>query len=79
MKLSDAIRQRIVDLSNSKNISMHKLSLRAGLSYSTLNSFLNGKSTSPKVVTILHLCEGLDMELKDFFNDDLFVEVEDDN
>lgn len=79
MKLSDAVRQRIIDLANSKNMSLHRLSLRAGLSYSTLNSFLNGKSRSPKVVTILHLCEGLDIELKDFFNDDLFIEVEDDD
>ena len=78
MKLSDAVRKRIKDLAKSKKMSLHKLSLRAGLSYSTLNSFLNGKSQSPKVVTILHICEGLDIELKDFFNDDLFIEVEED-
>ena len=79
MTLSEAVKQRIINLANSKNMSLHRLSLRAGLAYSTLNSFLNGKCKSPKVVTILHICEGLDIELKEFFDDDLFVEVEDDD
>ena len=77
MTLSDAVKQRIKNLASSKNMTLHKLSLRAGIAYSTLNSFLNGKSKSPKVVTILHICEGLDIELKDFFDDELFFEVED--
>lgn len=77
MTLSEAVKQRIINLANSKNMSLHKLSLRAGLAYSTLNSFLNGKCKSPKVVTILHICEGLDIELKQFFDDELFFEVKD--
>ncbi|MBP3596732.1 MAG: helix-turn-helix transcriptional regulator [Clostridia bacterium] len=78
MKLSDAIKQRIINLAKSNNITLHKLSLNAGLAYSTLSSFLNGKSTSPKLVTILHICEGLNIELKDFFDDELFENVEED-
>ncbi len=76
MKLSDAIKQRIINLADSEDMSLHKLSLRAGIAYSTLNSFLNGKAKSPKIVTILHICEGVGIELKDFFDDDLFFEVE---
>ena len=31
---------------------------------------------SPRLATILHICEGLNMELTEFFADPLFEEVE---
>ena len=31
---------------------------------------------SPKLATILHICEGCNIELADFFKDPLFEEVE---
>lgn len=43
MKLSDAIRNRILDLANQNNITIHKLSLLSGIPYSTLSSFINKK------------------------------------
>lgn len=78
MQLWDAVRQRIINLATKKNITLHKLSLESGISYSTLSSFLNGKSKSPKLVTLLHLCEGLGIELNEFFTDKLFKDVEED-
>lgn len=75
MQLSEAIRKRIIELTKETNITLHQLSLRAGIAYSTLNSFINGKCKSPTVATLLHLCEGLEIELKDFFNDILFEDV----
>ena len=79
MKLSEAVKQRIINVAQRDKMTLHKLSLKAGVAYSTLNSFLNGKAKSPKVVTILHICEGFNIELKDFFDDELFYEVEDDD
>lgn len=78
MKLSDAVKKRIINLTNEKNITLHRLSLESGISYSTLSSFINGKSQSPKLVTLLHICEGLGLELNEFFTDDLFKDVEED-
>lgn len=78
MELSQAVKERIIKLCNSKNITLHRLSLDSGISYSTLNSFMNGKCTSPNLVTILHLCEGFGIELKEFFSDDIFKDVEQD-
>lgn len=43
MKLWDAIRNRILDLANQNNITIHKLSLLSGIPYSTLSSFINKK------------------------------------
>lgn len=78
MELSQAVKERIIKLTNEKNITLHKLSLNSGLPYSTLSSFMNGKAQSPKLVTILHLCEGFGIELSEFFNDEVFKDVEQD-
>lgn len=78
MQLSEAVRQRIINLANERNITLHRLSLDSGISYSTLSSFLNGKSQSPKLVTLLHICEGLNIELNEFFTDRLFKNVDGD-
>ena len=78
MKLSEAVRQRIINLSDEQNISLHRLSLNSGIPYSTLNSFLNKKSKSLTLSTLLHICEGLNIKLSEFFMDDLFNDTEDD-
>lgn len=75
MLLSVAIRQRIINLAIENNVSLHQLSLDAGIPYSTLSSFLNGKSEDPKISTILHICEGLNISLQEFFDDELFLDV----
>ena len=76
LALSDA--REIINLANERNITLHRLSLEAGIPYSTLSSFINKKSQSPKLATLLHICEGLGIELNDFFTDKLFKDVEED-
>lgn len=78
MQLSEAVKKRIINLANERDLNLHRLSLKAGISYSTLSSFINGKSESPKLVTLLHICEGLGIELNEFFTDDLFKDIEED-
>lgn len=79
MKLSEAVKQRIINLTLQSGITTHKLSLNAGVPYSTLNSFLNGKCTSITLTTLLHICEGIEISLKQFFNDPLFKDVSSDD
>ena len=78
MELSEAEKERILKLSTRKNITLHRLSLDSGIAYSTLSSFMNGKCKSPNLTTVLHLCEGLGIELNAFFTDDVFKDVVDD-
>ncbi len=78
MQLSEAVRRRIINLADERNITLHRLSLESGISYSTLSSFINGESQSPKLVTLLHICEGFGIELNEFFTDKLFKDVEED-
>ena len=75
MLLSVAIRQRIINLAIENDVSLHQISLDSGIPYSTLSSFLNGKSEDPKISTILHICEGLNISLQEFFDDELFLDV----
>ncbi len=76
MQLSEAVQKRIINLCEEHNITINKLATNSGLSYSTVFSIFYGKSKSPKLSTILHICEGFDIELTDFFDDSLFKDVE---
>ena len=78
MQLSEAVKLRIINLCKEQNITINKLATNSGLSFSTVFSIFYGKSKSPKLVTLLHICEGLNFELSDFFKDPLFKDVEDD-
>ena len=46
MLLCTAVRQRIINIAADEEISLHKLALSSGIPYSTLSSFMNGKSNS---------------------------------
>ena len=72
MTLQNAVKQRIINIAVSKGISIHRLSLLSGVPYSTISSFLNGKCSSITLTTLLHICDGSKITLKDFFDDELF-------
>jgi DNA-binding Xre family transcriptional regulator len=76
MVISEAIRRRINELLDERQISAYQLSYRAGLSSSILSDCQRGKVKEPTISTLIHICEGLHIELKDFFNSPLFYDVE---
>ena len=79
MDLSQAVRKKITNLIEERNINVSKLSTMAGISRSTLSKFLAGKRKLIRLDMIEYICEGLNMKLKDFFNDPIFdnIEIED--
>lgn len=77
MTLSEAIVKRILDLKNEKNISTNKLATLSGLAQPTVRDVLYGLSKAPKINTLLHICEGLNITLRDFFDDPIFENVVD--
>ena len=76
MLLSEAIKLRIIELLEINKISAYKLSYKSGISPSNISDVLRGKVSEPTVSTILHICEGANITLKDFFDSVLFDEVE---
>lgn len=76
MILSDAINLRINELLEQNNITAYRLSYLAGISKSIISDCKRGKVKEPTISSIIHICEGLNMELKDFFDSPYFKDVE---
>ena len=76
MKLSRAISIKMNKLCREKNITPNKLASLCCLTQSTVQNLITGKSNNPKLLTIIRICEGLNISLKDFFDDELFGKIE---
>lgn len=70
MRLVDAIYQRIINLANSEDKSIYRIAIDGGVPYSTIATMK--RSRTVKLSTIYGVCDGLNIELKDFFNSPLF-------
>lgn len=67
MTLENAIRKRIIELAKENDISINKVSTLAGLTHTTLLSFMNNETHDPRISTLLHICEAFDIDLMEFF------------
>lgn len=76
MLLSEAINLRISELLKENNLTAYKLSYRAGISNSIISDCKRGKVKEPTISSIIHICEGLNIQLKDFFDSPYFKDVE---
>ena len=76
MTIGDAVRQRIIQLCHERNISINKLSSVSGVTQSTVNNIVSGRNNSATVSTIKKLCDGLGITITEFFQSDLFAELE---
>lgn len=75
MQLSDATRKRIKFLLKEKNMKLWDLSKAAGISLPTISDFLKNDTKNLRMDTMLHICEGFNITLKDFFDDPIFEDV----
>lgn len=55
-----------------KKITPYRIAKNGELNMGTLNNFLNGTFKDARFSTIVKICNGLDVSLREFFNDDLF-------
>lgn len=76
MKTEQAVRQRIYDLIRENNLSINGLAYSAGMPPTTLKNILSGVSRNPGIVTIKIICDGLGISLSEFFDCDLFQNLE---
>lgn len=76
MTAKEAVAKRIVQLCADRNIAINALANISGVSPSTVYSILNEKSQNPGIVSINKLCDGLEITLREFFDSDLFEELE---
>ena len=76
MTVGEAVRQRIIQLCQERDISINKLSSISGVTQSTVNNIVSGRNNSATVSTIKKLCDGLGITIDEFFHSDLFSELE---
>lgn len=70
----ESIVKRILFYCRMQKMNINTLALKAGMTPSTLKSILYGKSKNPGIVTIRHICDGLNISLDEFFRSKLFRE-----
>ncbi|MCH5170892.1 MAG: helix-turn-helix transcriptional regulator [Oscillospiraceae bacterium] len=76
MKIKQAVAQRIINLCKERNIAVNALGNISGVNPSTIYSMLNSKSQNPGVVSIQKICDGLEISIREFFDDDIFNNIE---
>lgn len=72
MKLSDAIRKRIKYYLKIQDMKIWDLCKATGIPCSTISTFMSGKTELIKLDTLLHICEGFNISLGEFFTDSVF-------
>lgn len=68
MHISDAIAKRIQTLCKQKGISINKLATLSGVTQSTIDSIVKGKSRNPQIITLMKISRGLSITIADFFD-----------
>ena len=76
MTIGEAVRQRILQLCGRKNISVNKLCTLSGVTQSTINNNINGRNNSMTVSTLKKLCDGMGISIQEFFNSEIFCNLE---
>jgi transcriptional regulator with XRE-family HTH domain len=68
MTYSDVIKYRISTLVKERNITINKLATLSGLTQSTLEDIMNGRTKNPKLKTLHRIAIGLDMKLSELLD-----------
>ena len=71
MTISEAVVKRLYELCAQRNITINKVSIISGVTQSTVSDIVNGKTA-----TIQKLCDGLEISIREFFDSDLFDDLE---
>ena len=76
LNIGEAVKLRIMELCNQYDITVNKLATISGVTQSTLNNIVSGRNNSTNISTIKKLCDGLEIDVQEFFNSDVFKNLE---
>ena len=77
MKLKEATSQRIIELCNQYGYTPNKLAEMSAVPPATFNDMINEKRENPSSLIVSKICKTLKIELKEFYDSDLFKNLED--
>lgn len=73
------IANRINELCKKHGISYYVLSYRSAVPLTTLLHIVDGSTKNPGIITIMKICEGLGISVKDFFDTEAFIYMQDED
>ncbi len=73
MQIKQATVFRFKKLCKEKGITYNELATRSGVTPSTVYSMMDSNRKDLSIITIKKLCDGLDISITDFFQDDVFI------
>lgn len=76
MCIKEAIVERFKQLCIERDIKYNELATRAGITPSTVYSMMDGRRLDVNMLTVKKLCDGLDISIREFFDNPLFDELE---
>lgn len=76
MCIKEAIVLRFKEICSEKDITYNELATRSGITPSTVYSMMDNRRKDLSVITVKKLCDGLDINLCDFFSSDIFNNLE---
>lgn len=76
MNVSQAVVKRIEGLCRERNLTINAICNISGVTQSTVNDIVSGTTYNPGIVTIKKLCDGLGISVREFFDCDLFSNLE---
>ena len=76
MLIKDAVVLRLQTICKERNIKYNELATRSGVTPSTVYSLMDINRRDLSIITLKKLCDGLDMTITEFFDDDIFRSLE---
>jgi len=76
VNIGEAVRLRILELCQERDISVNKLSTICGVTQSTVSNIVSGRNRSATISTIKKICDGLGLTIQEFFESELFQNLE---
>ena len=76
MRICEATNLRINELRKERRMTEYALIYQAGMPPSTVKSILHGKSQNPGIGNIKKIAEGLGVTMREFYDSDIFDELE---
>ena len=77
-KVIEAIAEKINNIVNESNgkLTVNKIASKSCLTQSTVKHIMDKSYKDVKLLTIVRICDGLEIPLKEFFNDKIFNNID---
>lgn len=72
MTIAEALSKRLIALMEERNMTGYRLSMLSGVNQTTIADIKKMRNTAVNVRIIFELCQGLGIDLAEFFSDPVF-------